>query len=126
MDTERDRSWGRGVTGGVLIALGVAFLLMNFGLWHYGSVNRLWPLVFFVIALGQLASPTPRRVGSAAFFVVLGFWFFGCLNNWYGMSYMNSWPLLLVGSGLDMLLSGALTRFANRDRRADGGDSDHA
>ncbi len=121
MDLDRERAWGRGMTGVMLIALGVAFLLMNFGYWHFGSVRQWWPAVFFVIALGHFAYPTPRRIGSAVFFIVLGFWFFACINDWYGMTYVNSWPLVLVGSGLSMVVSGVLTHLMRRDERVGGG-----
>jgi len=121
MDMDRERSWGRWVTGAVLIALGVIFLLMNLGYWHYGSIGRLWPVVFFVLALSHLANPTPRRIGSALFFVVLGCWFFACMNDWHGMSYVNSWPVVLVASGLSMLISGIWEHAMRRSSRDDGG-----
>ena len=125
MELDRERAWGRSVTGMVLVVLGGIFLLMNFGMWHYGSVREWWPAIFFVIAFGQLLAPTPRRVGSAVFMTALGLWFFGCMHEWHGMTYVNSWPVLLVAGGLDMVLSGVLAHLTRRDERIGGGGSDH-
>ncbi|MGH9509245.1 MAG: LiaI-LiaF-like domain-containing protein, partial [Terriglobales bacterium] len=35
----------------VLIGLGVLFLLRNMGLFHFGSISKLWPLILIVIGI---------------------------------------------------------------------------
>ena len=93
------------IWGLFLIALGGAFLLERFGVFVMPPVSQLWPAVFFVIAIADLAS---RRYGQAVMFTVLGAWFFACEFEWKGLTYGNSWGLALVAVGASLVV-GALS-----------------
>jgi hypothetical protein len=34
----------------------------------------------------------------------MGFWFFAVQFHWYGLTYRNGWPLLLVSMGAGMVV----------------------
>jgi apolipoprotein N-acyltransferase len=97
--------------GVVLITIGTYFLLSQMGMLDMVPLRPAWPALFIVVGLVWLVMPSSRRqVGSGLFFVMLGFWFYACINHWYGLTYRTGWPLLLVASGLEMILVALLER----------------
>ncbi len=90
--------------GVILIGAGTYFLLAQMGVLEW-SPWPVWPALFIVFGLVSVLAPErPKQVGSGLFFIVLGFWFYACINHWYGLNYHTAWPLLLVASGLDAIL----------------------
>ena len=88
-----------------LIALGSLFLVDRLGLVELPAIWQLWPLIFVVFAAIRLID---RRYGRAVCNLMLGAWFLACTFEWYGLTYYNSWPLLVVVAGTGMVI-GALT-----------------
>ena len=93
-----------------LIALGGAFLLQRYLDVDLPHVGQLWPLVFFVIGTSHLLD---RRPGSAVTMYLMGVFFFAVTLDWYGFTYRNSWPLLLVAVGAGMIVRA----LSGEDRR---------
>lgn len=94
-------------SGLVLIAIGVGALMEQQGYGVLAFLKTQWPLA--IAALGVLRLLTARRarhVGSAGFLLVLAGWLYGCETAYLGMSYGNSWPLLLLALGLSKVVSG--------------------
>lgn len=110
---DKARTWKGMVWGVFLILLGTAFLLDRIGTLELPHIGHLWPVVFFVIGTGQIVE---RRFGSSVFMFALGLWFFACNENWMGLDYGNSWPLMMVAIGLSIVFK-ALTREDERRRR---------
>jgi hypothetical protein len=106
------RDGKRVIFGLVLVGLGVLFLLENVGL--LGPLGAWWPLILFAIAAGRAIE---GRIGGALFFVLLGSWFLAVTHHWYGLTYENSWALVLVAVGASLVVR-ALTGEANRPVRA--------
>jgi len=96
-----------------LIALGVAFLLDRFDVIDLPHVGQMWPAIFFALGAIHIVE---RRLGSGLNFLLMGAWFFACEYEWMGFTYRNSWPLLLVGIGLSIVV-GALVGEPPRRRR---------
>jgi hypothetical protein len=88
------------VWGVALILIGTMLLVERLGHVHF-LFRSWWPLFLWVLAIIRVIE---RRYGSALSFLLLGFVFLGCTNGWYGMSYRNSWPLLLVAAGAGMVV----------------------
>jgi len=105
------------VWGFFLIALGGAYLLDRYGVLQV-PVWRWWPVVLYVIAVIHVVE---RRPSGAVMFTLLGTWFLFCTNEWLGLTYHNSWPLLMVAVGSSMVV-GALSGEGPR-RRRNGGES---
>ena len=117
------------VWGLFLIALGGAFLLERFGVIELPNIGRLWPLVFVVIGITHLFELRP---GSAVTFIFMGAWFMACNEGWFGLSYANSWPLLMVVVGVGIVVGGIDARIGmghvwlrgeRGRRRREGGES---
>ncbi|MBI5709396.1 MAG: hypothetical protein HZC42_03705 [Candidatus Eisenbacteria bacterium] len=100
------------VWGLFLIGIGVLFMLERFDVVDIPRVGQLWPLVFYVIGMLHFVD---QRPGSGVMFVLMGTWFFICEFEWRGLTYGNSWGLLLVAVGAGMVVK-ALS--GERSRRA--------
>jgi len=87
-------------TGLLIITVGLVFLggQLNMGL----NVGKLWPMVFVVLAVGQLVS-RPSWEGVK---IGLWFWFLAAiflLNNYRILGLRDTWPLFVVAAGLSVL-----------------------
>lgn len=90
--------------GLVLVAIGVVFLLSQFGWLPLEFWRSGWPYV--VIALGAIqlvVARSPRRVGSGVMTVLFGFWFLIAQREMYGLNWYRSWPLAFVAIGTGMV-----------------------
>ena len=113
------RNLKRAIWGMFLIALGVLFLLERMGIPGLANPGSWWPLILVVVGLTSLVG---GRVGSALTMMLLGGWFFAVTNGWHGLTYVNSWPLVLVAVGVGMVVK-ALTGEDRRPRPPEGGRS---
>src|SRR5262245_41839290 len=107
------------VWGIFLMVLGSAFVLDRAGVIELPNIGELWPLVFGVIAIGHILG---GRYASALMFLVLGAWFFAVEFEWYGLTYRNSWPVVLVAVGASIVVR-ALGGEPSRRRLREGGGS---
>lgn len=114
------------MVGGSLICLGVAFLLDQQGIIALQDIWQYWPLLLIIGGAIRIIDPeTPRDVASGAWTLLIGVWLFANFEGWFGMDFGNSWPLLLIGWGLSLLLRPMLqARFA-RKNGADTADQEH-
>src|SRR5262249_30204589 len=87
--------------GILLIGMGVTFLLMTIGVIPRHALRSWWPLFVVIAGLGSLAAARhPRMVGSAVTTMGIGIWMLVAANEWYGLDWSRSWPLVLVAVGL--------------------------
>jgi hypothetical protein len=102
----------KAVWGIFLIALGGLFLFERFGVWGFTGIGAWWPLILVVIGIIHLIE---RRGGSALTMILLGAWFLAVTSGWMGLTYENSWPLVLVAAGAGIVVK-ALTGEERRHR----------
>lgn len=127
MDTKDLSHWRRQrLTGLILIGAGAAFFLDQLGivsmydLWHY------WPLVLVVVGVVRMIdTPTARDVRSGLWTIFIGVWLFANFEGWFGMDFSSSWPFLLIGWGLTLLLV-PVTARRPRARRRNNRENDDA
>lgn len=112
-EDDATRSMKTMVWGWFLIAVGVLFLLDRFGVVRLPNLGLLWPLTFLAVAAIHVVE---RRYGSALMFVLMGAWFQACTLEWHGITYGNSWPLLIIAIGVGIVVR-ALTGEDERVRR---------
>jgi hypothetical protein len=96
--------WDALIWGVGLITMGVLFLLHYLDLVSWGVWKAWWPafIIFFGL-LRLLVARTPRRLGDAVTFMLLGGWFLIAANDWHGLDWRKSWPLVLVAIGVGSL-----------------------
>lgn len=112
MSTEQSYEWRRQLMWGlVLIGIGVAFLLDRFDmievsdLWHYA------PLVLVVVGINKMIGfPTARHFRDGLWTVFLGLWLFATFEGMYGLNFRNSWPILIIGWGITLVLEPVIQR----------------
>lgn len=117
----RERPPGRQMWWGVvLIAIGSIFLLERFGIVSIGEVWHYWPAFLILAGIGQLLWPDNCRRGTRGIGEIgIGLWFFACQYHWYGLTYTNGWPLILVIMGFALLVRSLI------DRPRTGGEERH-
>ena len=112
------QNWKKGVWGVVLIALGVVFLLVQFGVVELRGIGRWWPaipILFGVIRIATIESV--RHLATGISFILWGLWFFACTEHWYGLTYRNGWPLVLVIVGFEAILLASSPRPGKGEQR---------
>lgn len=101
----KNRNPREGVMSGLVIAaLGVLFLLHQLDVIRIGDVWAWWPWI--VIGLGVIRIAvwaSAESVGSGFGLALFGVWFLITVNGWWGFDWTNSWPLALVAVGLSMV-----------------------
>lgn len=86
-----------------LVFMGVGFFLLlerMDALPAWANHSEWWPTL--VIALGVVVLLTARgaeNVGTGVFLSLMGVWALLVMNRMYGLSWYNSWPLVLVAAG---------------------------
>jgi len=109
-----DERTGYLVSGLVLVTMGVLFLLDEFHVANFGSlIRRYWPLFIIIVALPKLF----RRDAfwSGLWMLTLGIWFQLVTLRMLGLTWRNSWPLILIALGGGIILR-TLIESANRPR----------
>jgi len=100
--------------GIALVALGTIFLADSLA-WldltqYLGPQTRWWHFVPLLLALGGvirlLTAHSVRQVVKGLSRIGVGVWLFACLEQLGGLTFANSWPVLLVAAGAQMLVRG--------------------
>jgi hypothetical protein len=109
------------MAGVSLIILGTVFFLDQMDIVAMQDVWQYWPLMLVVGGIIRMIDPeTPRDVASGFWTTLIGAWLFANFEGWYGINFGNSWPFLLIGWGVSLLLRPFLqTRMAGRHAGAD-------
>src|SRR5688572_22303686 len=91
------------VGGGILMLLGTLFLLDQLDLYEFRRIWTWWalfPLGFGLARLAGAEDHAQRR--SGAWLTVMGAWMLINTQGWFGFTWRNSWPLLLIAFGVLM------------------------
>ena len=110
-----------GLVGGlILIALGAVFLLGQQGLFGVSGIRDWWPLIVVALGVGKLVSSGggQRRRGGV-WLVFIGLWLLANTNHYFGLDWHNSWPIVLIGSGV-MITVNALLGESRAKEVSDG------
>jgi hypothetical protein len=103
MNTNRRIDAGELGWGLILIAVGVMFLLdrLDIADFHY-VIHHYWPM--FLVALGVSKLFSARTVWNGLWLIAVGLWLQISALHLFGMSYGDSWPLLLIAAGACVIL----------------------
>lgn len=85
-------------SGLVLIAVGVAFLVGDFG----EIVRRWWPMFLVLVGLSRIFRQ--RTMWSGLWLIALGAWLQAVRLHLFDLTFGNSWPLLLIVIGAGIAL----------------------
>lgn len=91
----------RALFGVVLIVIGALALLDNFDYWYIASYWHYLPLLLVVFGAAKMFDfHNDQHYWQGAGQVALGLWVFACLEHIAGLSFGNSWPILLILWGI--------------------------
>ena len=119
MESEDAYRWRKQVLWGLLlIVIGAVVLLDRL---HYIDAQDYWhyaPLLLVVVGIGQtIGYPSPKEFSSGLWTVFTGLWLFAVLENAFGLTFRNSWPLFILMWGVKLVLDPFIARrFANNQR----------
>jgi hypothetical protein len=100
------------IWGVSLIGLGVTFLLTNSGVWPNDTLRHWWPMFVIVSGLASFVGVRgPKGVGSSVMTTAIGGWLLVATNDWYGLGWSRSWPLVFVAVGLGTLAEAIVASF---------------
>jgi len=92
--------------GLILIGFGVAVLLAQFDLFEVGALWHYAPL--FIVAMGMnkmIGYPTAKHFTDGLWEVLIGVWLFAVFENLFGLTFRNSWPIMIIVSGFTLMLT---------------------
>jgi hypothetical protein len=103
--TNSPRFDGALILGIIILVVGVAFLLDNFGVISIGEpISHFWPLIVVALGLGKvLRAQTAWERRRGFVWVFFGLWLLVSVLHMFGLSFHNSWPLLLIGLGINAI-----------------------
>lgn len=105
MRSHTSHHYTRYMIGAMLICIGAAVLLDQQHIVALQDIWEYWPLLLVAGgAIRMIAPDTPRDVIRGCWTFFIGAWLFANIEGWFGMDYANSWPFLLIGWGILLLL----------------------
>ena len=111
MSSHHSRRRSQYMAGVSLIILGTVFFLDQMDIVAMQDVWQYWPLMLVVGGAIRMIDPeNPREVASGFWTMLIGAWLFVNFEGWYGINFGNSWPFLLIGWGISLLLRPILQR----------------
>lgn len=119
MTTLRTQYASQFIWGGVLLILGTALLLSNLDILHVDSVWSHWPLLIVALGIGKLImAETPRERGGGIWMIFIGAWLYISIFRVFGFGFHDSWPILLVGVGVSMVVKSSSRYCSMHDKEA--------
>lgn len=120
MSAESSYEWRRQLMWGlVLVLFGLTILLDRMDLIEVRSLWRYWPLVMIVIGINKMIGyPTPGHYSSGLWMMFMGVWLFAVFQNMFGLTFGNSWPFVIIASGVSIMLRPFINkRFAANEEK---------
>jgi len=123
MEPKKQVTWWRQDQFGwglFLIAVGTWILLVMNGVLPERSWATWWP--FAVVAMGVMAilgARDGKSLGSGVTTFAIGWWLAAAVHHWYGLTWKNSWPLVLVATGLGAITEWAASLVTARKKEGD-------
>ena len=104
--TRKQMMWGL-----VLIAVGTIFLLDRMEFFDASSVWHYWPLLLVVVGINQtIGYPSAREFKSGLWTIFVGLWLFAVFEGMFGLTFRNSWPLVVLMAGIQLVLAPVIAR----------------
>ena len=109
--------FGAIAVGVLLVGIGGAMLAERLGVLPQPWRLQIWPVLLIAYGIARLVQPR-RRGRRGLVFVLAGAWWLAVLSDW--LSPEQTWPLLVVAYGADVVL-GAMTTQPGQPTEAFGG-----
>lgn len=106
MTTNTQYEWRRQLIWGVLIiVVGITLVLDRMNYIELGSLWHYWPLLVVVIGMNKLVGyPSARHYSDGVWTILTGLWMFAVVEGMFGLTWLNSWPLLIIAFGVKLVI----------------------
>ena len=105
--SQRFKLGGQVVFSLLLILYGTVLLLHNFDVLEIQSIWRSWPLIIVAIGIYKLVqAESILNIGSGVWWIFLGCWLHVSFNHVWGLSFRETWPMIIVAWGIGILWEG--------------------
>jgi hypothetical protein len=103
--------------GIVLISIGVLSFFNYFGMFHLAQPWHIGPLFMVLIGILKMTVyPNIKQFSRGLFLTFLGVWLFAVFEHWLGLTFANSWPLVLIAVGVRIIVESTLKFFFAKER----------
>jgi hypothetical protein len=93
------------IIGLIVMLVGALLLFDRLGWWGFRMNVPIWPFIVILLGVARLNNGAvdgrgrPRANRAAIWLMIVGCW--GLINEYrlFGLTYGDSWPLLIVGAG---------------------------
>jgi len=119
MQSEESYRWRKQIVWGLLlIVVGAVVLLDRL---YYINARDYWhyaPLLLVAAGISQtIGYPSPKEFGNGLWTAFTGLWLFAVLENAFGLTFRNSWPLFILMWGIKLVLDPFIARrFVNNQK----------
>ena len=104
--------------GMVLIVLGVLFLIDRLRIAEFGDLMRYhWPMI--IVAVGLTKMWRRERFWGGLWMLTIGTWLQLVTLHRFGLTYSNSWPLILIALGAGIILRTVVEAARSREEGHD-------
>ncbi len=103
------RSGGHVFVGLVIVMIGLVMLADRVGADGVHLSGHLWPLILIVLGAVKFLDPGRepggrRPRGSGVWLMYVGCWGLVSELHLFGLDYSTSWPLLIIGAGVGIVV----------------------
>ncbi|BEV71719.1 hypothetical protein THUN1379_12010 [Paludibacterium sp. THUN1379] len=99
------------LSGLSLILLGVLLALANLGTVAPQSVWQILPILIGLSGLVRVVTARRFFPGAKGLLrIALAIWLYACIGHYWGLTFHNSWPVLLILFGCRVTLRGLFQR----------------
>jgi len=110
--TRRQLIWGI-----LIICVGVSFLLAHNDWVAVSQLWRYWPVVLGAFGLNNMIPPTTgKRFVEGLSQVAVAAWFYVASERLWGLTFGNSWPLLVIVGGAGIVLQPLMTKIFDKNK----------
>ncbi|HTI39871.1 MAG TPA: hypothetical protein VL484_20080 [Vicinamibacterales bacterium] len=125
-DAKHEVHAGRVATGLIVLALGALMLFDRHNVFNVATMHLFPGIVLILLGAVRLAwadgARGPRRGGLGSFWLMfIGVWMIVSESHVAGLTYHNSWPLLIIAAGVLIV---ARELFGPRDDSPAAGSAD--
>ncbi len=79
--------------------------------WHIGPL-----LMVLVGVLKMTVYPNIKQFSRGLLLTFLGVWLFAVFEHWLGLTFANSWPLVLIAFGVRIIVESTLKFFFAKEQ----------
>jgi hypothetical protein len=98
--------WRRQLVWGlVIVGVGVTLFLDSMDFVELGTVWHYAPLLLVILGMNKMVGyPTARHFTNGLWEMIIGLWLFAVFERMYGLTFWNSWPILVIAFGVKLAL----------------------